>query len=249
MTGQRKYDSGSQKRKAKERRDMVIQSFEGSMDRYVKRKPNQSEHENENVNVNVNTSLDVNDNAHGLNENEHVDVLNENIDDLNENEHVDELNKNIDDLNDNIEDLNENVDDLNDKAYDLCDPGNWKINISQKERDLIVEMGPKGLASPLTSANQGAISKEKEYWKDILKRITSVVKTIAISNLAFRGGNEKIDDCNNANFLRIIKMIAEFDPIMQEHLRRIRKKEIRHHYLGHNIQNEMIQLLASEVKK
>ncbi|KAK2650724.1 hypothetical protein Ddye_018213 [Dipteronia dyeriana] len=162
MTGQRKYDSGSQKRKAKERRDMVIQSFTGSMDRYVKRKPNQSEHEN----VNVNTSLDVNDNAHGLNENEHVDVLNENIDDLNENEHIDELNKNIDDLNDNIEDLNENVDDLN-EAYDLCDPGNWKINISQKERDLIVDMGPLRVTNFVYPVENNRSFNDKYYTRSL----------------------------------------------------------------------------------
>ncbi|KAK3188683.1 hypothetical protein Dsin_028244 [Dipteronia sinensis] len=73
-------------------------------------------------------------------------------------------------------------------------------------------------------SHERAISKEKEYWKDILKRIMSVVKTLAICNLALRGGNEKIDDCNNVNFLRIIKMITEFDPIMQEHLKRSTKR-------------------------
>ncbi|KAK3204531.1 hypothetical protein Dsin_018577 [Dipteronia sinensis] len=153
MTGPQKYDSGSQKRKAKERRDMVIQSFAGSMDRYAKRKRNQSENENMivNVNVNVNTSLDENDNAHDLHENEHVDGLNENIYDL----------------NDNIEDLNENVDGLNDEAYDLCDPGNWKINISQKEKDLIVETGPVRVSNFVYPVENNRSFNDKCYTRSL----------------------------------------------------------------------------------
>ncbi|XP_020882685.1 zinc finger MYM-type protein 1-like isoform X1 [Arabidopsis lyrata subsp. lyrata] len=95
---------------------------------------------------------------------------------------------------------------------------------------------------------QDEMNKERIHWRQVLLRIIYVVKTFAKKNLAFRGSNGKIGEDSNGNFLSFIEMLADFDPVMIEHLRRYKSCEARCHYLSNNIQNELIALLANDIK-
>ncbi|XP_058739174.1 uncharacterized protein LOC131611065 [Vicia villosa] len=95
---------------------------------------------------------------------------------------------------------------------------------------------------------QELLRNEKRHWKDVLLRIFSVTRYLAEQNLAFRGKNERINVEKNGNFLSLVEMIVEWDPVMQKHFERIKNNEIHYHYLSHKIQNELINMLGNEVK-
>ncbi|XP_056694888.1 uncharacterized protein [Spinacia oleracea] len=95
---------------------------------------------------------------------------------------------------------------------------------------------------------QEQFGKEKEHWKNLIVRIIAIVKYLGKNNLAFRGTNERLYESSNGNFLGLIEMLAEFDPVIIEHVHRINSGKIHHHYLSHDIQNELILLLASKIR-
>jgi hypothetical protein len=96
---------------------------------------------------------------------------------------------------------------------------------------------------------EALINKERVRWKLILARIIGVVKTLSRNSLPFCGSNEKIYEKNNGFFCQLIEFLAEFDLIMKDHLLHVVDKEVQSHYLRHKIQNELISLLANEIKE
>lgn len=66
--------------------------------------------------------------------------------------------------------------------------------------------------------------------------------------MAFRGSSKKLYEEDNGNFLDLIEIITELDPIMKEYIRCIQEKEIHYYDLNHKIQNEFMLMLAGEIK-
>lgn len=70
--------------------------------------------------------------------------------------------------------------------------------------------------------NQSQI--EMDYWRAILKRIVSVIKFLGARGLAFRGENQTCGSNQNGNFLGILDLLSEFDPLLATHITRYGNK-------------------------
>ena len=101
----------------------------------------------------------------------------------------------------------------------------------------------------LNAQQQRIFDAEVLHWRNVLERLVACVNYLAKHNMTFRRSSDVIYTKNNGNFLGLVEFIAKFDPVMQEHVRRIRSDEIHDHYLGKDIQNELIDLLSSSVLK
>nr|XP_008106743.1 PREDICTED: zinc finger MYM-type protein 1 [Anolis carolinensis]XP_008106744.1 PREDICTED: zinc finger MYM-type protein 1 [Anolis carolinensis]XP_008106745.1 PREDICTED: zinc finger MYM-type protein 1 [Anolis carolinensis] len=97
--------------------------------------------------------------------------------------------------------------------------------------------------------DQEKMASETHHWQNVMKRLIGIVKLLAAQNLSLYGTSDQLFVPDNGNFLKIVELMGEFDSVLKEHLRRVTTKEIHSHYLGKTTQNEIIQLLATEVKQ
>ena len=61
---------------------------------------------------------------------------------------------------------------------------------------------------------------EVTYWWYLLRKLLKIIQFLAEPNICLRGtsGREKIEDSKNGPILELAELIAEFDPVLSEHI-------------------------------
>nr|XP_012563280.1 unnamed protein product [Hydra vulgaris] len=73
----------------------------------------------------------------------------------------------------------------------------------------------------------------------------------SLQNLAFRGQRENESSLNKGNFLQMLEMLPKYDPVLKEHLMRLKQttSTTSVSYLSPQTQNKLIKVLANHVKE
>ena len=87
----------------------------------------------------------------------------------------------------------------------------------------------------------------------LLQQILDVVMFLGERWLAFRGDSENIGDTHNDNFLGILELHARHDPLLQEHVGKVKSAQenetrLQANYLSPESQNEFINICAAQVR-
>ncbi|XP_056466856.1 uncharacterized protein LOC130405715 [Gadus chalcogrammus] len=116
--------------------------------------------------------------------------------------------------------------------------------IKWREFDLRLSRG-----KTLDHIEMTALEAERKRWRDVLTRLISITQSLAERNLAFRGSSDKLFQLDNGNFLKEVELLAKFDPVLENHVSRIKDGDTHAHYLSKDIQNELIQLVSDRILK
>lgn len=90
--------------------------------------------------------------------------------------------------------------------------------------------------------------KGANYWREVLKRLISVIVFISERGLAFRGENETLGSTRNGNYLRILELLAEYDEFLRGHLETHGNRGSGHtNYLSSTLCEEVVNIIGKQV--
>jgi len=118
-----------------------------------------------------------------------------------------------------------------------------KTHISMNEKwknRTLLDACQKSVKTAIDSQHEIEIKKRRSYLKTIIKSILFLAK----QDIALRGHDESIHSKNKGNFLELIDFISELNPEFKSF-----KENSTFNYLQHDIQNELIDILANKLIK
>jgi len=122
---------------------------------------------------------------------------------------------------------------------------------SQCHRDAMLTLATRQqYAGTIDGQMELEFTKEGDYWRNILKRIVAVIKFLAERGLAFRGNDELINSSQNGNYLGVLQLLSQFDPLLSNHIDKYGNQgKGRASYLSSTICEEFIQLMGDKLLK
>uniref|UniRef100_A0A3Q1EGE4 TTF-type domain-containing protein n=1 Tax=Acanthochromis polyacanthus TaxID=80966 RepID=A0A3Q1EGE4_9TELE len=83
---------------------------------------------------------------------------------------------------------------------------------------------------------------------EVLSQLIAIIQSLAERNLGLRGTADTLHCHNNGNFLKEVKLLAKFDPVMRQHVNQIESGMYSNStYLGKTIQNEFIGCISDKI--
>ena len=93
-------------------------------------------------------------------------------------------------------------------------------------------------------------ARENSYWKEVLRRVVSVVTFLVTRGLALRGSNEVFGSEHNGNYLGCVELLSEYDPFLAQHIEKYGNRGRGNpSYLSSTICEEFVLLMAEEVRQ
>ena len=94
------------------------------------------------------------------------------------------------------------------------------------------------------------INGEKQYWREVLRRVVSVIKFLGERGLAFRGNDEMPGSPLNGNYLGILELLSQFDPFLGAHISKFGQMGRGSvSYLSSTTCEEFVELMGQKTKQ